>query len=54
MSANSVREALKPTVPVGDVVADHVQVLAGGVQAREALLETHGVFLIGQGGREWR
>ena len=31
---------------VGNVVADHVQVLAGGVQARETLLKTHGVLLL--------
>ena len=32
-------------VGVGDVVTNDVQILAGGVQAREALLKTHGVLL---------
>ena len=31
---------------VGNVVANHVQVLAGGVQAGESLLKTHGVLLL--------
>ena len=45
--ANSAREALEPDgVGVGNVVPDDVEVLAGGVQAGQALLKTHGVLLL--------
>ena len=39
------------SVGVGDVVADHVQVAAGGIQAGESLLECHGGVLRGGGNR---